>query len=163
MDWARENPNLSRVGKPQGPIAGIALLRGIDPSRLAADERPTQHRILSRRIESRWSNGSPFALASPTTPPLTFIGSLRLLVSRLLRHAFTLIEPQTQSLPNECCLGQSDAVQQKISDNVSFSRYFFPTLPGGKLRQLRIHKQATAPKCGDCHTALPGVRSLYLP
>ncbi|MBW0517156.1 hypothetical protein O181_056871 [Austropuccinia psidii MF-1] len=32
--------------------------------------------------------------------------------------------------------------------------------PGGKLRYLRLHKQATAPKCGDCHTALPGVPAL---
>ncbi|CAH7673325.1 ribosomal protein L34Ae [Phakopsora pachyrhizi] len=32
--------------------------------------------------------------------------------------------------------------------------------PGGNLRHLRIHKQATAPKCGDCHTVLPGVPAL---
>lgn len=30
--------------------------------------------------------------------------------------------------------------------------------PGGKLRYLRVNKLASAPKCGDCHVALPGVR-----
>ncbi|WAQ89905.1 hypothetical protein PtA15_11A597 [Puccinia triticina] len=32
--------------------------------------------------------------------------------------------------------------------------------PGGKLSYLRLHKQATAPKCGDCRIALPGVPAL---
>ncbi|KAH9440833.1 hypothetical protein MJO29_000006 [Puccinia striiformis f. sp. tritici] len=32
--------------------------------------------------------------------------------------------------------------------------------PGGKLAYLRLHKQATAPKCGDCHMGLPGVPAL---
>ncbi|EFP77442.1 60S ribosomal protein L34 [Puccinia graminis f. sp. tritici CRL 75-36-700-3] len=32
--------------------------------------------------------------------------------------------------------------------------------PGGKLSYLRLHKQATSPKCGDCHTGLPGVPAL---
>lgn len=29
---------------------------------------------------------------------------------------------------------------------------------GGKLRYLTVKKAAAAPKCGDCHIALPGVR-----
>jgi large subunit ribosomal protein L34e len=29
--------------------------------------------------------------------------------------------------------------------------------PGGKLALLYIQKKASAPKCGDCGTALPGV------
>ncbi|WFD35633.1 hypothetical protein MCUN1_002491 [Malassezia cuniculi] len=32
--------------------------------------------------------------------------------------------------------------------------------PSGKLRYLHINKLATAPKCGDCHTKLPGVKAL---
>ncbi|KWU44129.1 60s ribosomal protein l34-b [Rhodotorula sp. JG-1b] len=32
--------------------------------------------------------------------------------------------------------------------------------PGGKLRYLTVKKAAAAPKCGDCHIALPGVPTL---
>ncbi|BGP38504.1 60S ribosomal protein L34B [Rhodotorula kratochvilovae] len=32
--------------------------------------------------------------------------------------------------------------------------------PGGKLRYLTVKKAAAAPKCGDCHIALPGVPAL---
>jgi len=32
--------------------------------------------------------------------------------------------------------------------------------PGGQLRYLHIKKLATAPKCGDCHIALPGIPAL---
>lgn len=32
--------------------------------------------------------------------------------------------------------------------------------PGGKLRYHLIGKQASTPKCGDCHTSLPGVQAL---
>ncbi|CEQ42938.1 SPOSA6832_04824, partial [Sporobolomyces salmonicolor] len=31
---------------------------------------------------------------------------------------------------------------------------------GGKLRYIQVKKTAAAPKCGDCHIALPGVRPL---
>ncbi|KAI5481586.1 hypothetical protein MNV49_002812 [Pseudohyphozyma bogoriensis] len=31
---------------------------------------------------------------------------------------------------------------------------------GGKLRYLTVHKLPTAPKCGDCHIALPGIPAL---
>ena len=33
-------------------------------------------------------------------------------------------------------------------------------LTGGQLRYLHISKPATAPKCGDCHIALPGIKAL---
>jgi large subunit ribosomal protein L34e len=32
--------------------------------------------------------------------------------------------------------------------------------PGGVLKYHYTGKQASAPKCGDCHTALPGVKAL---
>ncbi|PWN39795.1 ribosomal protein L34e [Ceraceosorus guamensis] len=32
--------------------------------------------------------------------------------------------------------------------------------PGGKLRYLHVKKLPTSPKCGDCHTALAGVKAL---
>lgn len=32
--------------------------------------------------------------------------------------------------------------------------------PGGKLRYHYTGKQPSAPKCGDCHTALAGVKAL---
>lgn len=32
--------------------------------------------------------------------------------------------------------------------------------PGGKLAVLHIQKKATAPKCGDCGVALPGIPAL---
>ncbi|GAA5847390.1 60S ribosomal protein L34 [Sporobolomyces salmoneus] len=32
--------------------------------------------------------------------------------------------------------------------------------PGGKLRFIQVKKSAAAPKCGDCHIALPGVPAL---
>ncbi|KAL4401563.1 60S ribosomal protein L34A [Malassezia pachydermatis] len=32
--------------------------------------------------------------------------------------------------------------------------------PSGELRYLHIKKLPTAPKCGDCHTILPGVKAL---
>ena len=32
--------------------------------------------------------------------------------------------------------------------------------PGGKLRYHHIKKLPTAPKCGDCHTKLPGIAAL---
>lgn len=32
--------------------------------------------------------------------------------------------------------------------------------PSGKLRYLHLHKLPSAPKCGDCHTALPGVKAV---
>ncbi|GAA5867208.1 hypothetical protein JCM5296_002794 [Sporobolomyces johnsonii] len=32
--------------------------------------------------------------------------------------------------------------------------------PGGKLRYIQVKKTAAAPKCGDCHIALPGVPAL---
>ncbi|KAK4051835.1 60S ribosomal protein L34B [Microbotryomycetes sp. JL201] len=32
--------------------------------------------------------------------------------------------------------------------------------PGGKLRYIQVKKAGTAPKCGDCHIALPGIPAL---
>ncbi|WFD29651.1 60S ribosomal protein L34B [Malassezia sp. CBS 17886] len=32
--------------------------------------------------------------------------------------------------------------------------------PSGQLRYLHLSKLATAPKCGDCHTALQGIKAL---
>lgn len=32
--------------------------------------------------------------------------------------------------------------------------------PGGQLRYLHLKKLPTSPKCGDCHTALPGIKAL---
>lgn len=32
--------------------------------------------------------------------------------------------------------------------------------PSGKLRYLHLTKLPTAPKCGDCHVALPGVKAM---
>lgn len=32
--------------------------------------------------------------------------------------------------------------------------------PGGKLKYHLTGKIATAPKCGDCHTALPGIKAV---
>merc|ERR1711939_138111 len=44
--------------------------------------------------------------------------------------------------------------------NTSSNRRRIIKTPGGQLRYLHISKPATAPKCGDCHIALPGIKAL---
>ena len=44
-------------------------------------------------------------------------------------------------------------------DDVRITCFFYMSI-AGKLRYLHIKKLATAPKCGDCGTKLPGVRLL---
>ncbi|EGG00349.1 uncharacterized protein MELLADRAFT_50435 [Melampsora larici-populina 98AG31] len=55
---------------------------------------------------------------------------------------------------------QRVTLRTRKSYNTASNLHRIIKTPGGKLRQLRIHKQATAPKCGDCHIALPGIPAL---
>ncbi|POV98655.1 hypothetical protein PSHT_13951, partial [Puccinia striiformis] len=49
---------------------------------------------------------------------------------------------------------------QQQSYNTSSNLRRIIKIPGGKLAYLPPHKQATTPKCGDCHMGLPGIPAL---
>lgn len=51
-------------------------------------------------------------------------------------------------------------LRTRKSYNTKSNRRRVVKTPGGKLRYLHIKKLPTAPKCGDCHTALPGIKAL---
>lgn len=50
--------------------------------------------------------------------------------------------------------------RRRLSYNTKSNKTRTIKTPGGALRLLHISKKATAPKCGDCGIALPGVPAL---
>ncbi|KAJ3312464.1 60S ribosomal protein L34 [Boothiomyces sp. JEL0838] len=55
---------------------------------------------------------------------------------------------------------QRTTYRRRLSYNTKSNKTRVIKTPGGKLAVLHIKKQATAPKCGDCGVALPGVPAL---
>lgn len=58
-------------------------------------------------------------------------------------------------------VGGADSVGRKqavVKEQQGLTALVPPLCAGGKLRYLTVKKAAAAPKCGDCHIALPGVR-----
>ncbi|PWN17858.1 60s ribosomal protein l34-b, partial [Microstroma glucosiphilum] len=51
-------------------------------------------------------------------------------------------------------------LRKRTPYNTKSNRRRVVKTPGGKLRYLHIKKLPTSPKCGDCHTALPGIKAL---
>merc|ERR1739841_266807 len=51
-------------------------------------------------------------------------------------------------------------LRTRKSYNTASNRRKIVKTPGGKLRYLRVKKPASAPKCGDCGIALPGIPAL---
>jgi large subunit ribosomal protein L34e len=54
---------------------------------------------------------------------------------------------------------QRTTYRRRLSYNTKSNQTRVIKTPGGKLAVLHIKKRGTAPKCGDCGTDLPGVRS----
>jgi large subunit ribosomal protein L34e len=52
---------------------------------------------------------------------------------------------------------QRTTYRRRLSYNTKSNKTRVIKTPGGKLAVLHIKKQGTAPKCGDCGIALPGV------
>jgi hypothetical protein len=52
--------------------------------------------------------------------------------------------------------------RRRLSYNTKSNKTRVIKTPGGKLALLYIQKKASAPKCGDCGIALPGVSLFYL-
>ncbi len=52
--------------------------------------------------------------------------------------------------------------RRRLSYNTKSNKTRVIKTPGGKLSLLYIQKKASAPKCGDCGIALPGVIELVL-
>ncbi|PWN24560.1 60s ribosomal protein l34-b, partial [Jaminaea rosea] len=57
-------------------------------------------------------------------------------------------------------MAQRVTLRRRNPYNTKSNRRRVVKTPGGKLRYLHIKKLPTAPKCGDCHIALPGVKAL---
>ncbi|CAO1617891.1 unnamed protein product [Parajaminaea phylloscopi] len=57
-------------------------------------------------------------------------------------------------------MAQRVTLRRRNPYNTKSNRRRVVKTPGGKLRYLHIKKLPTAPKCGDCHTALPGIKAL---
>ncbi|CAO1614225.1 unnamed protein product [Jaminaea pallidilutea] len=57
-------------------------------------------------------------------------------------------------------MAQRVTLRRRNPYNTKSNRRRVIKTPGGKLRYLHIQKLPTAPKCGDCHAALPGIKSL---
>ncbi|KAM0752963.1 60s ribosomal protein l34-b [Meredithblackwellia eburnea MCA 4105] len=57
-------------------------------------------------------------------------------------------------------MAQRVTLRTRKSYNTVSNRRRIVKTPGGKLRYLVVKKPATAPKCGDCHIALPGIPAL---
>ena len=51
--------------------------------------------------------------------------------------------------------------RRRLSYNTKSNQTRVIKTPGGKLAVLYTKKQGTAPKCGDCGVALPGVNQLF--
>ncbi|CAO1636373.1 unnamed protein product [Sympodiomycopsis kandeliae] len=57
-------------------------------------------------------------------------------------------------------MAQRLTLRKRTPYNTKSNRRRVVKTPGGKLRYLHIKKLPTAPKCGDCHVALPGIKAL---
>ncbi|KDN37688.1 60s ribosomal protein l34-b, partial [Tilletiaria anomala UBC 951] len=57
-------------------------------------------------------------------------------------------------------MAQRVTLRKRTPYNTKSNRRRVIKTPGGKLRYLHIKKLPTAPKCGDCHTKLPGIEAL---
>ena len=55
---------------------------------------------------------------------------------------------------------QRTTYRRRLSYNTKSNKTRVIKTPGGKLAVLHIKKKASAPKCGDCGVALPGVPAL---
>ncbi|EPQ28608.1 uncharacterized protein PFL1_03911 [Pseudozyma flocculosa PF-1] len=57
-------------------------------------------------------------------------------------------------------MAQRVTLRKRTPYNTKSNRRRIVKTPGGRLVYHHTHKLPTSPKCGDCHTALPGVKSL---
>lgn len=74
---------------------------------------------------------------------------------------FSRIAPLTYDFtPYPFQMAQRLTLRKRTPYNTKSNRRRVIKTPGGKLRYLHINKLPTAPKCGDCHVALPGVKAL---
>ena len=55
-------------------------------------------------------------------------------------------------------MAQRVTIRKRTPYNTTSNRRRIVKTPGGKLVYHHLKKPGTAPKCGDCGTALPGVR-----
>jgi large subunit ribosomal protein L34e len=55
---------------------------------------------------------------------------------------------------------QRTTYRRRLSYNTKSNQTRVIKTPGGKLAVLHLKKSGTAPKCGDCGTALPGIPAL---
>lgn len=56
-------------------------------------------------------------------------------------------------------MAQRVTLRKRTPYNTTSNRRRIVKTPGGKLRYHHLKKLPTAPKCGDCGIALPGVRT----
>jgi len=56
-------------------------------------------------------------------------------------------------------MAQRVTIRKRTPYNTTSNRRRIVKTPGGKLRYQHIKKLPSAPKCGDCGIALPGVRT----
>ena len=59
-------------------------------------------------------------------------------------------------------MAQRVTIRKRTPYNTTSNRRRVVKTPGGKLVYHHLKKLATAPKCGDCGIALPGVRPSFL-
>ena len=59
-------------------------------------------------------------------------------------------------------MAQRVTLRKRTPYNTTSNRRRVVKTPGGKLVYHHLKKLATAPKCGDCGIALPGVRSCFM-